>query len=132
MFRTEVLFVVIGSLSLLAGCSKADNPRSEPVQSGAVAAPAEKFTPASVFPSGPGREMVVSSCGSCHSLLCGVKGQRTAERWDSIKLSHRDKLASVSSSDLDKMFAYLKEHFNDTKPEPTIPAEFLQEGCTPY
>jgi hypothetical protein len=132
MFRTGVLFVVAGSLLLLAGCSKPDNPRREPVQSSAVAAPAEKFTPASVFPSGPGREMVVSSCGSCHSLLCGVKGQRTAERWDAIKLSHRDKLASVSSSDLDKMFAYLKEHFNDTKPEPTIPAEFLQEGCTPY
>src|SRR5262245_65416447 len=108
MFRTGVLFVVAGSLLLFAGCSKPDNPRRESVQNGAVAAPAEKFTPASVFPSGPGREMVVSSCGSCHSLLCGVKGQRTAERWDTIKLGHRDKLASVSSSDLDKMFAYLK------------------------
>ncbi|HEX2521981.1 MAG TPA: hypothetical protein VHP35_07625, partial [Terriglobia bacterium] len=107
MFRAGILSIATATFLLLAGCSKPDNPLREPAQSGAVAAPAEKFTPASVFPPGPGRDNVVSSCGSCHSLLCGVKGQRTAERWDSIKLSHRDKLSGVSSSDLDKMFAYL-------------------------
>jgi len=127
--RAEVLLVVAVSLSLLAGCRES---RREPVQNGSAAASAEKFVPANVFPAGPGRDIVVSSCGSCHSLLCGVRGQRTAQRWDTIKESHRDKLTSVSGSDLDTMFAYLKEHFNDTKPEPTIPAAFLQEGCTPY
>jgi hypothetical protein len=132
MFRAGILFVVTVSLSLLAGCRESDGSRREPVQSGSAAAPAEKFVPANVFPAGPGRDIVVSSCGSCHSLLCAVRGQRTAQRWDTIKESHRDKLTSVSGSDLDTMFAYLKEHFNDTKPEPSIPAEFLQEGCTPY
>jgi len=132
MFRTEILFVVMVSLSLLMGCREVDQSRREPAQSGSAAASAQKFTPASVFPGGPGREIVVNSCGSCHSLLCAVRGQRTAQRWDSIKQSHRDKLSSVSGSDLDTMFAYLREHFNDTKPEPSIPPEFLKEGCTPY
>jgi hypothetical protein len=132
LFRVEAFFVVIVSLSLLAGCRESDNSHPKSAQNGSAAAPAEKFTPANLFPAGPGRDMVVSSCGSCHSLLCVVRGQRTAQRWDTIKQSHRDKLTSVSGSDLDTMFVYLKEHFNDTKPEPTIPAEFLQEGCTPY
>ena len=132
MLRAELLFVVIVSLSLLGGCRESANSRPEPARNASAAASAEKFTPASVFPAGPGRDMVVSSCGSCHSLLCGARGQRTAQRWDTIKESHRDKLTSVSGPDLDTMFSYLKKHFNDTKPEPSIPAEFLQEGCTPY
>ena len=132
MFRAGILSVATAAFFLLAGCGKPDSPQRQPVQVGAVAAPAEKFTPANVFPPGPGRDIVVTSCGSCHSLLCGVRGQRTAQRWDTIKESHRDKLTSVSGSDLDTMFGYLKEHFNDTKPEPAIPAAFLQEGCTPY
>src|SRR5262245_29517182 len=129
MFRTEVFLVVVVSYLSLAGCRESDNAHREPVQNPSSLASTEKFTPASVFPGGAGRDMVVSNCGSCHSLLCGARGQRTAQRWDAIKESHRDKLKSVSGPDLDTMFAYLKEHFNDTKPEPTIPAEFLQEGC---
>ena len=132
MFRAEILLVLIVSFSLLAGCGTSDPSRRESAQTGSAAASAEKFTPASVFPPGPGRDNVVNSCGSCHSLLCGDRGQRTAQRWDTIKESHRDKLTSVSGPDLDTMFSYLKKHFNDTKPEPSIPAEFLQEGCTPY
>src|SRR5262245_6129137 len=115
MFRAEVFFVVIVSLSLLAACRESDNSRREPAQNRSAAASPEKFTPASVFPAGAGRDMVVSSCGSCHSLLCGARGQRTAQRWDTIKESHRDKLTSVSGSDLNTMFAYLKDHFNETK-----------------
>jgi hypothetical protein len=30
------------------------------------------------------------------------------------------------------MFTYLAANFNDTKPEPQVPAELLQQGCTPF
>jgi len=33
---------------------------------------------------------------------------------------------------VDLMFTYMKENFNDTKPEPQIPAELQGQGCTPY
>jgi hypothetical protein len=64
--------------------------------------------------------------------VCAARGQRTAERWDSIKKDHKDKLTSSSSEDLNVMFSYLKTNFNDAKPEPQIAAELLQQGCTPF
>ncbi len=76
--------------------------------------------------------MVLNACGSCHSVVCAARGQRTAESWESIKKGHQDKLTDLSSANLNVMFSYLKENFNDTKPEPQIPAELLQQGCTPF
>jgi hypothetical protein len=64
--------------------------------------------------------------------VCAARGQRTAERWDSIKKDHKEKLSGSSSEDLNVMFSYLKANFNDTKPEPQIAPELLQQGCTPF
>ena len=114
--------------------SQGQKPASQPplAQAGPAGGSARPFTIANIFPPGPGRDPVLNTCGSCHTVVCSARGQRTAERWDSIRKSHSDKLTSLSSADLDVLFSYLKEHFNDTRPEPQIPAEFLQEGCTPY
>jgi cytochrome c5 len=84
---------------------------------------------ADLFPPGDGREPVVNSCGSCHNLACAVIGQRTSARWDTLKTSHGDKVTGV---DLDVAFNYLKSHFNDSQPEPAVPPDFLNGGCTPF
>lgn len=76
--------------------------------------------------------MVLNTCGSCHSVACTAVGQRTRERWESIEKSHKDRLTSYSSANVDAMFNYMKENFNNTKPEPQVPAELLAQGCTPY
>jgi cytochrome c5 len=138
MFRSRLWIVIAGGL-LLAACGKSTAPPSESAQASkpqpAPAAPAatsaEPFNLANLFPPGPGRDMVLSTCGSCHPAACVARGQRTAARWDSFEKGHKDKLPSTSSADLDVMFSYLKANFNDTKPEPQIPASYLQ-GCTPY
>jgi len=84
---------------------------------------------AELFPAGQGRDLVLNSCGSCHNLACSVIGQRTSARWDSLRESHKDK---VSDTDALSAFTYLKSNFNDAKPEPKVPAKFLQGGCTPF
>ena len=33
---------------------------------------------------------------------------------------------------LDAIFGYLAANFNDTKPEPKVPARFMEGGCTPF
>jgi cytochrome c5 len=140
--RGKLLATLIASGWLLAACGKptsetgnaaqaaAAQPQSTPVVS--AEKPARQSSLASIFPPGPGRELVLNSCGSCHSAVCAARGQRTAERWDSIKKDHKDKLTGSSSEDLNVMFSYLKTNFNDTKPEPQIAAELLQQGCTPF
>ena len=150
MFRSSLLVVVIVGGWLLAACGKSTTPsadsaqasasnpgqaaasRPEPAQASSAGGSTRPFNVTDVFPPGPGREKVLDTCGSCHPVVCSARGQRTAERWESIKEGHKDKLTSLSSADLSTMFSYLKEHFNDTRPEPQIPAELLAPGCTPF
>lgn len=121
-------FVLIVAALVLAGCG-ASAPKAAEPKAAETAAP---FTLASVFPEGAGRDKVMNACGSCHSVICVTRGQRTAEQWGSIQKSHRDKLADTTPADLDGMFTYLTANFNDKKPEPKVPAELAQQGCTPF
>ncbi len=103
-----------------------------PAQTAPAATQAAAPTPATIadlFPPGPGREAVLTNCGSCHNLACSTIGQRMAARWDALKESHKEK---VSDADLDTAFAYLRATFNDSKPEPKVPPKFLEGGCTPF
>jgi len=138
--RQTRLDVVIASVWLLTGCGISTPPPAEASQGAASKAapttpattPSAPFNVASIFPPGPGQALVLNTCGSCHSAVCASRGQRTAEQWESIKKSHKDKLSATGSADLNAMFTYLAANFNDTKPEPQVPAELLQQGCTPF
>jgi hypothetical protein len=121
---------------LLAGCGKNAPPQENGKTSAAAQSPpaasAKLFSLQSVFPAGEGRDMVLSTCGSCHSVVCSTRGQRTSERWDTIRKDHADKVTGQTPAELDTMFAYLKTNFNDTRPEPQVPADLAQQGCTPF
>jgi hypothetical protein len=133
----------LGALLLVAcvavGCSEANAPGAaeRPAAAPEKPAPAAQQAPAAdepktvadVFPAGPQKEAVMNSCGSCHNVACAAIGQRSAERWDALREGHKDK---VAGEDLTAIFAYLKTHFDASKPEPKIPPRFLEGGCTPF
>jgi hypothetical protein len=85
-----------------------------------------------IFPPGSlkERELVLYNCGSCHSWVCAVIGQRAPESWNSTKATHADRVSGLSQDDLDMLFNFLAENFNDTKPEPNLPEELRSQGCT--
>jgi hypothetical protein len=118
--------LVVVAVALLGACGTSGKPPAPTPKA------EQPFSLAGVFPPGPGRDLVLDACGSCHPVACSALGQRTAERWEVVKEGHKDKLTGRSSADVNAMFAYLKENFNDSKPEPKIPAEMAQQGCTPY
>jgi len=120
------------SSTVTSKAGQAGGSQTQPAQGNSAGASAQPFSLAGVFPPGPGRDLVLDTCGSCHPVACSALGQRTAERWEAVKESHKDKLTGRSSADVNTMFSYLKENFNETKPEPKIPAAFVQQGCTPY
>jgi hypothetical protein len=95
----------------------------------AAAAAPEPKTVADLFPPGPEKAMVINNCASCHSVACSVIGQRTPERWDSLRDGHKER---VANADVGAMFAYLKANFDSSKPEPKVPPAFLEGGCTPF
>ena len=130
---------------LLTGCSGGDtSTSSQPAAAPSAAAPTESkpadSTPrepettslTEIFPEGEGQTLVLDNCGSCHAVACSAIGQRTRARWDNLKEGHKQHVASLSAEELETIFAYLKENFNDTKPEPAVPAHFLEAGCTPF
>jgi hypothetical protein len=146
MRRMTPVIVLLASGWLVAGCGSAPDSSAKPAEASSKPAasqapaadakpagdPAKPFNIGDVFPPGAGRDKVLDTCGSCHTVACSAQGQRTAERWDRIMEGHRDKLTSMSDADIKAVFGYLKANFNDTKPEPRIPAELLQQGCTPF
>lgn len=89
-------------------------------------------TVADLFPEGEGRELVLNNCAACHAMACAAMGQRTPARWNNIRDSHREHIPSMTEEDLNTVFGYLQDNFDDTQPEPEIPAAFLQRGCTPF
>lgn len=79
------------------------------------------------FPKGPGRDLVLRDCTTCHSFAPVIMGQRPKARWLSLKEDHKDKASGVVPADYDAEFNYLMENFNDTKPEPKLPDWFLKQ-----
>ena len=129
-------FIVLFLAALFASaCTRTEAPAQ--TESGAASAPAsapapaadEPKTVADIFPPAPEKEVVLSSCGTCHNVACSAIGQRPAGRWDDLRKSHADRVSGVN---VDGVFAYLKTHFDDSKPEPKVPPAFLEGGCTPY
>lgn len=128
----SAVFVVLvpGSLLIIASAS-ADESRTPPLIL-AQAAPKAGTLP-QILPPGKGQTLLLENCSSCHSAVCAVKGQRPAGRWAGLKEDHKDKVTGLSDADMNTLFAYLVENFNDTKPEPKLPPELAQQGsCTPY
>ncbi len=107
-------------------------PPSQAAPAGSAGGSGENVTLADIFPAGRGRDLVLNTCGSCHAVACAAQGRRTVARWGDLKTGHKDTVTGISSADYDALFAYLEEHFNDTTPEPRIPAKFLEQGCTPF
>ncbi len=97
-----------------------------------AAAPTAPASLAEIFPEGLGRSMVLDTCGACHAAACSAIGQRTQARWANLKEDHRDKVSDMSDADYNVLFAYLSDNFNDAKPEPLVPPQFLEGGCTPF
>ncbi len=131
--RPLLLLILISGV--MAACGKSSAPAADASPAPAPAAPAkpaEAFNMTTIFPAGAGRDLVLDTCGTCHPVVCAARGQRTAERWDSIRKGHQDKLTAQSAANVNVMFAYLKQNFNESKPEPKIPPELLQQGCTPF
>ena len=128
----------------MAACSEGGSAAEDPAGSAAasdVAAsapaatagtPAQPATVADLFPAGEERQMVLSNCATCHAVACAAIGQRSAARWETLASSHREHVPNLPDADRQRIFAYLSANFNESRPEPIVPPEFMDRGCTPF
>ncbi|MFN7920825.1 MAG: hypothetical protein U0Q16_12045 [Bryobacteraceae bacterium] len=122
----------LAALALMTACGSAPAPAPTESKAPAAKTAVALYNLGSIFPAGEGRDLVLATCGTCHPVVCSARGQRNAERWEAIRKSHQDKLTAQSAANVTAMFAYLKANFNETKPEPKIPPELAEQGCTPF
>lgn len=83
-----------------------------------------------ILPPGKGQTLLLNNCTSCHSFVCSVKGQRSVDYWQTIKLGHRERVSSLSDDEFNTLFSYLAENFNDKKPVPELPPALADLGCS--
>jgi mono/diheme cytochrome c family protein len=93
---------------------------AKPAQPQAAAQIAAPNSWADVFPAGAGKQTTLERCGTCHGFDRVVLGQKTADRWSSVKASHTDKVSGMSAADMTALFGYLTQNFGPDKPEPNI------------
>ena len=79
-----------------------------------------------IFPDGAGRELLLNNCTNCHSFVRIVLMQRTRQQWSVVKSNMRPRVAGLSDHDVDTIFDYLEDAFNETRPEPKLPKWLLE------
>lgn len=122
-----------GDESTVGDVSTADVQSPANVPAAAEAPPAAEYaTVSDLFPEGEGKEIVLNNCASCHAVACAAIGQRPANRWEDLAQAHAEHVPSLSDEQRQTAFAYLASNFSDQQPEPNVPSQFLERGCTPF
>lgn len=136
--------VGVVAFALVTGCAEADESTVGDVSTADVQSPAnvpaaaeappaaEYATVSDLFPEGEGKEIVLNNCASCHAVACAAIGQRPANRWEDLAQAHAEHVPSLSDEQRQTAFAYLASNFSDQQPEPNVPSQFLERGCTPF
>jgi hypothetical protein len=79
-----------------------------------------------IFPPGPGRDLVLNNCTSCHTFVPIVILQMTKEAWERNRRDHRDRVAGLTEEEVETLYQYVTANFNPDRPVPQLPKELLK------
>jgi len=135
------MFLVAGACVAFAACSGSNSTetgqdtRSEPAQADAPsdqsAGTTDRIDIDAIFPPGPGRDLVLHNCTSCHVFTPIVVLQMNESEWDRSAGEHRDRVDNLSEAEFATLYDYLKANFNPDKPVPQLPQALL-DSWTSY
>jgi len=91
----------------------------------AAAGKSAKIDMNKIFPPGPGRNLVLSDCTSCHTITPIVIIQMTRDARERWARDHRDRVNGMSNEDFKVLTEYLVKHFSPGQPIPQLPKELL-------
>ena len=107
------------------GCGGQQSGSTSPPAAEQVSDAPAKLNIDEIFPAGPGRDLVLNNCTSCHTIVPIVVLQMTKEAWELNAREHRDRVTSLSDAEIATLYAYLAANFNPTRPVPKLPKELL-------
>jgi competence protein ComEA len=74
------------------------------------------------LPNGPGKELIVKKCTSCHSVQSIVSKRNSADDWAQVVSQMIGRGATISDDDADTIVDYLATNFGPSSPKPNGPA----------
>ena len=83
-----------------------------------------------IFPPGPGRDLVLNNCQSCHVWVPIVILQMDKDAWHRNSLEHRGRVEALSDEDFEVLYNYLSSTFTPERPVPELPAGLLEAWTT--
>ena len=83
-----------------------------------------------IFPPGPGRDLVLNNCQSCHVWVPIVVLQMDQNGWRRNKLEHRDRVEALGDEEFEVLYDYLSSTFTPERPVPTLPPGLLEAWTT--
>jgi mono/diheme cytochrome c family protein len=79
-----------------------------------------------IFPAGPGRDLLLNNCQTCHTWVPIVVLRMDEAAWYRNGLNHRGRVEALSDDDFETLYAYLSSTFTPERPVPALPDALLQ------
>jgi len=118
---------------LVAGCGPKATPQPTSTATPAqVPHPGPDPTPppgarvAGFFAEGPGRDLVLEWCGTCHSLARILTTRKDPEGWANYMKTRRADIAFLGDEEVKTVLDYLIANFTPDKPIPQLPPELTR------
>ena len=83
-----------------------------------------------IFPPGPGRDLLLNNCQTCHTWVPIVILQMDQNAWRRNGLEHRDRVEALGDEEFKVLYDYLSSTFTPDRPVPTLPPGLLEAWTT--
>lgn len=124
--------LVASVLTLAAACGgPVPTAAQESGKPAATASQPTKVNMDEIFPPGPGRDLVLNNCQSCHVWVPIVILQMDKAAWYRNSLEHRERVKGLRDEEFKILYDYLSSTFTPERPVPKLPPELL-EAWTSY
>ncbi len=131
---TRILHIAArAALVAIAGIGCSGPEPSEPQRAEAAAAAgseAAAFNIQDIFPPGPGRDLVLDNCQSCHVLVPIFVLPMDEAAWYRNSLEHRERVEGLNDEEFETLYAYLSSTFTPDRPVPELPPALLDTWTT--
>jgi hypothetical protein len=126
------VLLVSSALALAAACGEQAPSGEQPSEApAATGGEPTRVNIDEIFPPGPGRDLVLNNCQSCHVWVPIVIMQMDKAAWYRNSLEHRGHVEALSDKEFKILYDYLSSTFTPDRPVPELPQELL-EAWTSY
>jgi hypothetical protein len=119
--------LVASALTLAAACGgQAPTGAQESEKPAVTVSEPIKVNMNEIFPPGPGRDLVLDNCQSCHPWVPIVILRMDKAAWYRNSLEHRERVKGLRDEEFKVLYDYLSSTFTPDRPVPKLPAELLE------